>query len=74
MQQVFQQSKAFFSLDNNEKLTVKADKKNRGFAPMHGEMLDPKNQAKGDTKVRIAAASVTNVKRLSQALLVVIGG
>ncbi|CAN0111607.1 unnamed protein product [Scytosiphon promiscuus] len=31
-------------------MTVKADKNNRGYTPMHEEILDPKNQTKGDTK------------------------
>lgn len=52
MRQVFQQSKAFFSLPLEDKLQVKADKNNRGYTPMHEEVLDPANQVKGDTKVR----------------------
>lgn len=52
MRQVFQQSRAFFSLPLEDKLQVKADKNNRGYTPMHEEVLDPANQAKGDTKVR----------------------
>ena len=53
MEQVFQASKAFFSLGHDEKMSVKANKNNRGFTPMHEEVLDPDNQTKGDTKVRI---------------------
>ena len=53
MEQVFQASKAFFSLSHEDKMSVKADKNNRGFTPMHEEMLDPSSQVKGDTKVRI---------------------
>ena len=53
VEQVFQASKAFFSLDQDDKLSVKADKNNRGYTPMHEEVLDPENQTKGDTKVRI---------------------
>eukprot|EP00904_Undaria_pinnatifida_P005444 jgi/Undpi1/2029/HiC_scaffold_12.g05415.m1 len=50
MEQVFQASKAFFSLSHEDKMSVKADKNNRGFTPMHEEMLDPSSQVKGDTK------------------------
>ena len=51
MAEVFRQSKAFFSLGISDKLTVKADKNNRGYTPMHEEILDPAKQVKGDTKV-----------------------
>lgn len=51
MRQVFEQSKAFFSLSIEDKLSVRTDKNNRGYTPMHEEILDPANQAKGDTKV-----------------------
>lgn len=54
MRQVFRQSEAFFSLSIEDKMTVKADKNNRGYTPMHEEILDPGNQAKGDTKVPFA--------------------
>ncbi|CAM9249777.1 unnamed protein product [Laminaria digitata] len=50
MEQVFQASKAFFSLGQDDKMSVKADKNNRGYTPMHEEVLDPENQTKGDTK------------------------
>ncbi|CAM9597540.1 unnamed protein product [Scytosiphon promiscuus] len=50
MDEVFRQSKAFFSLDIADKMAVKADKNNRGFTPMHEEILDPAVQAKGGTK------------------------
>ena len=53
MEQVFQASKAFFSLGQDDKMTVKADKNNRGYTPMHEEVLDPENQTRGDTKVRV---------------------
>lgn len=54
MAEVFRQSKAFFSLGIDDKLAVKADKNNRGFTPMHEEILDPAKQVKGDTKVPTA--------------------
>lgn len=53
MEQVFQASKAFFSLSDDDKMSVKADKNNRGYTPMHEEMLNPSSQVKGDTKVRM---------------------
>lgn len=51
MREVFRQSKAFFSLCIDDKMTVKVDKNNRGYTPMHDQALDPENQTKGDTKV-----------------------
>ncbi|CAN0385613.1 unnamed protein product [Laminaria digitata] len=50
MEKVFQGSKAFFSLGQDDKMSVKADKNNRGWTPMHEEMLEPAKQTKGDTK------------------------
>lgn len=52
MREVFEQSKAFFALPTEEKMSVLAGKKNRGYTPMHEEVLDSENQSKGDTKVR----------------------
>lgn len=51
MEKVFQGSKAFFSLGQDDKMSVKAGKNNRGWTPMHEEMLEPAKQTKGDTKV-----------------------
>lgn len=53
VEQVFQGSKAFFSLSQDDKMSVKVDKNNRGYTPMHEQVLDPANQTKGDTKVII---------------------
>ena len=53
MEQIFQASKALFSLGHDDKMSITANKNNRGFTPMHEEMLDPENQTKGDTKERI---------------------
>ncbi|CAM9312094.1 unnamed protein product [Laminaria digitata] len=50
MERVFQASKAFFSLSQDAKMSVKADKNNGGYTPMHEQVLDPENQTKGDTK------------------------
>lgn len=52
MREVFEQSRAFFSLPLEDKMTVMADKNNRGYTPMYEEVLDPDSQARGDTKVR----------------------
>ena len=56
MRYVFDQSKAFFSLDIKEKMKVKADKNNHGYTPMHEEIVDPEHQSKGDTKVECLPA------------------
>jgi len=48
--QVFEASKAFFKLPENEKMKVFADKNNRGYNPMYEEILDPSFQKVGDTK------------------------
>lgn len=48
---VFDQWKAFFTLGIEAKMTVKADKNNRGYMRMHEETVDPDHQSKGDTKV-----------------------
>ncbi|CAM9287559.1 unnamed protein product [Ectocarpus sp. 6 AP-2014] len=50
MREVFRQSKMFFSLVMDDKMSVRADKNNRGYTPMHEQVLDPENQTKGDTK------------------------
>lgn len=52
-QQAFQEAKAFFSLRQEDKLIVRADHNNGGFTPMHEEVLDPGNQTKGGTNVRM---------------------
>ena len=50
--QVFDQSKAFFELDMELKMTAKANNNNRGYRPMGGfEIIDKEKQSKGDTKV-----------------------
>lgn len=59
---MFRQSKAFFSLNIEDKMAVKADENNRGFTPMHEEILDPAMQAKGDTKVSVLASGTSFVQ------------
>lgn len=53
IREVFRQSKSFFSLGRDDKMSVRADKNNRGYTPMHEQVLDPENQTihKGDTEV-----------------------
>ena len=63
MEEIFRQSKAFFSLGIEDKMTVKADKNNRGYTPMHEQMLDPDNQTKGDTKVLFALKQQQRLKK-----------
>ncbi|CAM9910554.1 unnamed protein product, partial [Sphacelaria rigidula] len=48
---VFDQAKAFFDLSITHRMSVLADKNNRGYTPMYEEVVDPDNQSKGDTKV-----------------------
>ncbi|CAM9538011.1 unnamed protein product, partial [Choristocarpus tenellus] len=50
MEKVFAQSRSFFSLSEKDKMSVLADKNNRGYTPMHEEILEPANQTQGDTK------------------------
>lgn len=68
MEEVFRQSKAFFSLGVDDKMTVKADKNNRGYTPLQEQVLDPDNQTKGDTKVR-ALKQQQQQQRLEKATL-----
>lgn len=74
VEQVFQASKAFFSLGQDDKLSVKADKNNRGYTPMHEQVLDPANQTKGDTKVRIRLSPPLLLKVPLQLVLFYGGG
>lgn len=53
IQEVFAQSKAFFDLDIETKMSVESDKNNRGYRPMGSEKINRANQVKGDTKVRV---------------------
>ncbi|XP_072981061.1 azadirone synthase LFS-like isoform X2 [Typha angustifolia] len=50
MDEVFAQSKKFFDLPINEKMKLLRNKKNRGYTPIHDEILDPDNQVNGDYK------------------------
>ena len=47
MDNVFIQSKRFFSLPMEEKMKLLRNKKNRGYTPLHDETLDPDNQIDG---------------------------
>ncbi|KAI5058281.1 hypothetical protein GOP47_0026451 [Adiantum capillus-veneris] len=50
MQQVFQQSKNFFSLPLEEKAKSLRNENHRGYTPFLDETLDPAKQSKGDCK------------------------
>ncbi|PIN20594.1 Iron/ascorbate family oxidoreductase [Handroanthus impetiginosus] len=50
MDEVFSQSKRFFSLPMEEKMKLLRNEKNRGYTPMFDESLDPSNQIHGDYK------------------------
>ncbi|KRW98966.1 hypothetical protein PPERSA_11567 [Pseudocohnilembus persalinus] len=52
IQQVFQESKIFFSLPQKTKLKLKASQNNgmRGYIPFEAENLNPKQRKRGDTK------------------------
>ncbi|XP_039118967.1 2-oxoglutarate-dependent dioxygenase-like isoform X1 [Dioscorea cayenensis subsp. rotundata] len=49
LQQVFQESKKFFSLPLDEKMKL-GYKDHRGYTPMFAETLDPSSKIKGDFK------------------------
>ena len=48
--EVMDQSKKFFILPLERKMTCLANENNRGYTPMREETLDPSNQKIGDTK------------------------
>ncbi|CAM6118539.1 unnamed protein product [Calypogeia fissa] len=48
--EVFLQSKCFFDLPLDEKMTVSHDVNHRGYTPMAEETVDPLNSKQGDTK------------------------
>jgi isopenicillin N synthase-like dioxygenase len=50
MDQVFAQSKKFFTLPLNEKMKLLRNENHRGYTPLQDETLDPKNQSQGDSK------------------------
>ncbi|XP_027177359.1 2-oxoglutarate-Fe(II) type oxidoreductase hxnY-like isoform X2 [Coffea eugenioides] len=50
MDEVFSQSKRFFSLPLGEKMKLLRNEKNRGYTPLLDEHLDPVNQIHGDYK------------------------
>lgn len=47
LEEVFTQSKNFFSLPLEEKMKVIHDKNHRGYTPFEEEILDPDTQSKG---------------------------
>ncbi|KAH1205257.1 2-oxoglutarate-Fe(II) type oxidoreductase hxnY [Glycine max] len=51
MEEVFAQSKKFFSLPHKEKMKILRNEKHRGYTPVLDELLDPENQVHvGDYK------------------------
>ncbi|KAF8107745.1 hypothetical protein N665_0117s0017 [Sinapis alba] len=48
--EAFEQSKKFFALSLEEKMTVLRTDKHRGYTPVLDEILDPENQVHGDHK------------------------
>ncbi|XP_047167067.1 2-oxoglutarate-Fe(II) type oxidoreductase hxnY-like [Vigna umbellata] len=50
MDEVFSQSKKFFSLPLEEKMKILRNEKHRGYTPVLDELLDPENQLHGDYK------------------------
>ncbi|XP_027065519.1 kihadalactone A synthase LFS-like isoform X2 [Coffea arabica] len=50
MDEVFSQSKRFFSLPLGEKMKLLRNEKNRGYTPLLDQHLDPVNQIHGDYK------------------------
>jgi len=47
MDEVFAQSKKFFSLPHQEKMKILRNEKHRGYTPVLDELLDPENQVRG---------------------------
>ncbi|XP_031383106.1 2-oxoglutarate-Fe(II) type oxidoreductase hxnY-like isoform X2 [Punica granatum] len=50
MEEVFDQSKRFFTLPLSEKMKLLRNEKHRGYTPLLDELLDPNNQVHGDYK------------------------
>ncbi|KAI4347067.1 hypothetical protein L6164_007916 [Bauhinia variegata] len=50
MDEVFAQSKKFFSLPLKEKMKLLRNEKHRGYTPVFDELLDPEKQVHGDYK------------------------
>ncbi|TKY44571.1 oxidoreductase protein [Spatholobus suberectus] len=50
MDEVFAQSRKFFSLPHKEKMKILRNEKHRGYTPVFDELLDPENQVHGDYK------------------------
>src|SRR6202000_254007 len=58
----FEYSRQFFALPDAEKETCRIDQTNRGWTGMHGEILDPKVQRKGDFKEAFNIGAFLNGK------------
>jgi hypothetical protein len=53
MDEVFAQSKKFFTLPMKEKMKILRNEKHRGYTPVLDELLDPENQIHGILHVYI---------------------
>jgi isopenicillin N synthase-like dioxygenase len=53
MDEVFAQSKRFFTLPMKEKMKILRNEKHRGYTPVLDELLDPENQIHGILHVYI---------------------
>lgn len=51
IRRVFDQAKAFFALDEEEKLKLRWNKKKRGYKPVGEELVNQANMSRGGTKV-----------------------
>lgn len=56
----FDLSKAFFSSPEDDKKAVLIDSSNKGWTGMHGEILDPKHQRRGDFKEALNIADLVD--------------
>ncbi|XP_020204986.1 2-oxoglutarate-Fe(II) type oxidoreductase hxnY isoform X2 [Cajanus cajan] len=50
LDEVFAQSRKFFTLPHKEKMKILRNEKHRGYTPVLDELLDPENQVHGDYK------------------------
>jgi isopenicillin N synthase-like dioxygenase len=58
MDEVFAQSKMFFDLPNSEKLKLLGNEKNRVYALILDEILDPENQVNGNLLTHPSVATL----------------
>lgn len=61
MEEVFDQSKRFFTLPLSEKMKLLRNEKNRGYTPLLDEILDPDNQVHGAVSLTLFRISRNRV-------------